>query len=146
LGEIARLRDDAIHPDLRAACLAALGPEEPLPPGQGGHPLALCQVHLRTNWRSAASPAVTALAAAMQESPLRVRAVLEDPSHAEAAGAEAQGHPLWIARMETPSAGDVVKGILATVVPWAAAVVGAATPPAALALLEQRRVLCARRA
>lgn len=145
LGEIARLHDDAVHPRLRDAYLAGLARPEPVALGLDLHPLALCQVHLRRNWRSAASPAVTALAAAMQESPLQVQCVLGDPQFGPEAGRRAEGRPVWVAGRPTPSATEVARTLLADLADWADAVVSAPTPEEALAAHGRQRVLCARR-
>jgi exodeoxyribonuclease V alpha subunit len=149
LGEIARYDDrrvPAVIANWYQACSrgrSRVDAVEYLPP------LSACQVRLLKNWRSAASPAVSALAMAVQESDMAVCMVLADPAHAPAAGRMAQvtgePQPVWFERRDCRRAGAVADELCAGALTWAHEVVRAADPMQALQVHARRRLLCARR-
>lgn len=148
LAECARFADTRVAPDL-AAWYQTLTAEPVEAAAAHRHPLACCQVALRTNWRSAASPAVSALAQAMQEAPETVLAQFARPELAPAAMAQVmraeRAIPLWIERRDCQQPAVVVQALCQLVQEWAAAVVAAPDAQQALTVLAQRRILCARR-
>ncbi|MDA3959986.1 MAG: exodeoxyribonuclease V subunit alpha [Planctomycetota bacterium] len=148
LGEIARCHSDQVDPAVAAWYQQCAPQAEAVQAAEALHPLAAAQVCLRKNWRSAASPAVSALSAAIQHAPEQVMACLADASLAPAAGAHAQGanaaQAVWIERRDC--AGPQAAGELCHVMDaWVQSVVTAPDPAEALARLGRQRILCARR-
>ena len=145
LGEIAKLDHAQVAPGVQSWYLRCLTTKEPVAYGDNVHPLSLAQVRLRKNWRSAASPAITELAAAMQESALQAQCTLADPALGPQAGSSAEGHPTWIERRDCSSPHTVAATIFHDMRYWLLGVLGAKTAADALEAHAHQRILCARR-
>ena len=148
LGEIARFANPHVITRIRDWYLACGGGKEPLPFRDDLSPLASAQVHLLKNWRSAASPAVSALAASIQDSAFQVQCLFSDTALNPDAGQTAQrgdrSVPVWIQRCDLPKPAQLIKEMLALHQNWAARICQANSAEEALAIHAQQRILCAR--
>jgi exodeoxyribonuclease V alpha subunit len=140
LGELARFADVRVAPALRDWYLTC-GGEPALAAAEGLPALAQAQVELRRNWRSAASPAVSALAAAIQEGGAALPELLAD----RACAPTTDGQGSWIERRDCQEVRSLSAALWDDMQTWMQAVVTADGPAAALDAFARRRLLCARR-
>ena len=149
LGEIAALDQAQVFADVANFYQELCGVAADALQATATNPLALAQIHLRKNWRSAKSPALSELAAAIENSPAAVQTFFEhDAYQASAAQAvEKNGRriPVFAERRDMRQQAEMFDALMTENGAWLQAVVSASDPQFALDILAQRRFLCARR-